>query len=278
MRGSLTAALAAGALLAGVSSLQAATPPVGTVQDDPTITQDDALRLSQSAIGRQVGNYTLTNVDGRPVRLSSLRGKPVLVSFIYTGCFQVCPTTTRNLKRAVESAQRTMGVESFHVISVGFNLPADTPQALASFARQQGVFLPNWQFLSPNADTLAALAEDLGFSYSGVAGGFDHITQVSVLDQEGRVYRQVYGDTFPLPQLVEPLKELLTGAARPQEGLAGFIERVRILCTVYDPASGKYRYNTSILFEIAGGLMGISAMLIFLVREGRKTRRARTAH
>jgi protein SCO1/2 len=278
MRSMVTAVLGVGVLLAAVSSLGAATPPVETIRDAPAITQDEALRLSQSAIGRQVGNYTLTNADGQPVRLSSLRGKPVLVSFIYTGCFQVCPTTTRNLKQAVESAQRSMGLDSFHVISVGFNLPADTPQAMASFARQQGVFLPNWKFLSPDADTLAALAEDLGFTYSGVAGGFDHITQVSVLDQEGRVYRQVYGDSFPLPQLVQPLKELLTGVARPQEGLAGFIERVRILCTVYDPASGTYRYNTSILFEIAGGLVGISAMLIFLVREGRKTRRARAAH
>ena len=43
-------------------------------------------------LGSQPANYTLLDREGRPVRLSSYRGKPLLVSFIYTGCFTVCPT------------------------------------------------------------------------------------------------------------------------------------------------------------------------------------------
>ena len=243
----------------------------------PALTQDQALRLSQGAIGQVVGDYMLTDTEGRPVRLSSLRGKPLLISFIYTGCFSVCPTTTRTLKRAVESAMRALGPGSFNVASIGFNVPFDTPAALRTFAGQQGVYFPNWLFLSPDAQTLEGLARDLGFSYARSAGGFDHITQVTILDRQGRVYRQVYGDSFPLPQLVAPLRELLTGTPPADESLAGFIERVRLLCTVYDPATGRYRYKYSILFEIFGGLMGLSAMLIFLLIELRKTRRLERA-
>jgi protein SCO1/2 len=252
-------------------------PAAGFADPSPVLaaTQGQALRFSQSAVGRTVGDYALTNTEGRVVRLSSLRGKPLLISFVYTGCFQVCPTTTRTLKRAVESAMRALGQDAFNVVSVGFNLPADTPQALAAFARQNGVYLPNWQFLSPDPRTLEALVRDVGFSYVPAAGGFDHIAQVTVLDQQGRVYRQVYGDSFPLPQLVGPLKELLTGSPPENESIAGLIERIRLLCTVYDPASGKYRYKYSILLEIAGGLVGISAMLVFLLRELRRTRAAR---
>lgn len=247
------------------------------VQAGPVLTQEQALRLSQSAIGRVVGDYTLADTDGRPVRLSTLRGKPLLVSFVYTGCFSVCPTTTRTLKRAVESAMRVLGPDSFTVVSIGFNVPFDSPAALRAFANQQGVYLPNWRFLSPDAQSLGALAGDLGFSFAESAGGFDHITQVTLLDQQGRVYRQIYGEGVPLPQLVGPLKELLTGAPPADESLAGLIDRVRLLCTVYDPLTGQYRYKYSILFEIAGGLMGICAMLIFLVREARKTRRINAA-
>jgi len=239
------------------------------------LTQDDALRVSQSAVGQAVGDYTLRDGEGRPVRLSSLRGKPVLVSFIYTGCFSVCPTTTVTLKRAVESAMRALGPEAFTVVSIGFNVPFDTPAAMRAFASQQGVYFPNWLFLSPDLPTVEGLARDLGFSYTASTGGFDHITQVSVLDQEGRVYRQVYGDRFPLPQLVGPLRELLTGAPPAEESLASFIERVRLLCTEYDPVTGQYRYKYSILFEIVGGVIGLSAMLIFLLVELRKTRRVK---
>jgi protein SCO1/2 len=276
-RAALPAALAAllalpggGALSQGRESTAPRTSTAGT--SAPKIDQAAALRVSQAAIGRQVGNYTLRTSDGRTRTLADLRGKPVLVSFIYTGCFRVCPTTTRMLKRAVESAQRTLGPDSFHVVSIGFNQPFDTPEAMGAFARQHGVFLPSWQFLSPDAQTLDGLARDLGFTWRDSAGGFDHITQVTVLDRDGRVYRQIYGDSFPLPQLIGPLKELLTGAPPADESVAGLLERVRILCTVYDPITGEYRYKTSIVFEIAGGLIGLSLVGVFMVRELRKAR------
>ena len=226
-------------------------------------------------MGRLLGDYTLKSTAGQPVRLASYRGKPLLVNFIYTGCFQICPTTTRNLKRAVEAAQRALGPESFNVVSIGFNLPADTPDALRAFAREQGVNLPNWQFLSPDPKTLDALSRDLGFSYAPSPRGFDHVIQVSVLDRDGRVYRQVYGDDFPLPQLVGPLKELITGSAPAGESLTGFLERVRILCTVYDPASGAYRIKYSVFFELFGGLLGLSLSAWYFVHELRRSRAAR---
>jgi protein SCO1/2 len=263
------AARLAGVAALALSAAAFAAAPGGAEPID----QAGALKLSQAAMGRSVGDHTLRASDGSAVRLASLRGKPVLISFIYTGCFQVCPTTTRTLKRAVESAQRALGADSFHVLSVGFNQPFDTPEAMGAFARQQNIYLPNWRFVSPDPRTLAGLAQDLGFSWRESAGGFDHITQVTVLDQGGRVYRQVYGDSFPLPQLVGPLKELLTGSPPPDETVAGLLERVRILCTVYDPVTGEYRFKRSILFEMAGGAVGLTLIAWFMVRELRKTRR-----
>ena len=62
---------------------------------DLGLDREQALRTSQAALGRKIADHTLLDREGRPVRLSSYRGKPLLVSFIYTGCFQVCPTTTR---------------------------------------------------------------------------------------------------------------------------------------------------------------------------------------
>jgi protein SCO1/2 len=269
------AALALAGAAGFAQPIESSMPPPSSVRlpSAQPFDQAAALRLSQAASGGAVGDYLLRASDGHVVRLTDLRGKPVLVSFVYTGCFQVCPTATRTLKRAVESAQRTLGPDSFHVLSIGFNQPFDTPEAMGAFARQHGIFLPNWQFLSPDLRTRDALARDLGFTWREAAGGFDHITQVTVLDQQGRVYRQIYGDGFPLPQLIGPLKELLTGAPPANESVAGVLERVRILCTVYDPITGEYRYKTSIVFEIAGGLIGLSLTAAFMLRELRKTRR-----
>ncbi|MBT8446142.1 MAG: SCO family protein, partial [Gammaproteobacteria bacterium] len=57
-----------------------------------------ALDISQGAIGRQLDNYTLRDTEGQPFPISELRGKPLVVSMIYTSCHHICPTITRNLR------------------------------------------------------------------------------------------------------------------------------------------------------------------------------------
>lgn len=238
---------------------------------DPTA----ALQASQAVVGKTLPDFTLLDREGRPVRLSSYRGKPLLVSFIYTGCFQVCPTTTRVLLRALKAAQDGLGTSQFNVISIGFNQPADSPQALKSFAAQNGINYPNWNFLSPHAASVADLTRSLGFSYEATPAGFDHILQVTLVDAQGKIYRQLYGDSLTSDQLGEPLKQLISGAPIPDNvSFSAILDRVRILCTVYDPVSGEYRVNNGLFLEIAGFVTFLISLIWFFLLEWR-TRRKR---
>jgi len=242
----------------------------GTVAFD----QSAALRVSQAAVGRTVADYSLLDRAGRPVKLSGYRGKPLLVSFIYTGCFQVCPTTTRALQSAVKTAQDAWGSDQFNVISIGFNQPADSPLALRSFAAQHGIDYPNWEFLSPPAAIVADLARDFGFSYVATPAGFDHLLQVTVVDAQGKIYRQIYGDNFSSNMLGEPLKQLISGApVADKTSISAILNRVRILCTVYDPITGEYRINNALFLEIAGGLTFLISIIGFFLNEWRQQRK-----
>lgn len=253
-------------------ALAADGPPVPT---PVTMDQAAALRASQAVVGKTVGDFTLLDRDGRPVRLSRYRGKPLLVSFIYTGCFQVCPLTTRSLQSAFEAGRGILGDSRFNVVSIGFNQPADSPQALKAFARQHRIDAPNWDFLSPPASTVDALTREFGFDYLATPAGFDHVVQVTLLDAEGRVYRQIYGE-LDAASIGEPLAQLLRNAPVPQQfRLEDLIERVRILCTDFDPATGKYRYKYGLLLEIAGGLTFALAMGWFFFAEWWARRRGR---
>ena len=101
---------------------------------------------------------------------------------------------------------------------------------------------------------------------------------VSVVDGEGRIYAQVYGDRLTPEQLGEPLRRLLRGApVGERAGLDDLIERVRIICTVYDPGTGTYRFKYGLILEIAGGVSFMLAMLIFFIGEARKRKRGRLA-
>jgi protein SCO1 len=257
------------AALLAPAALRAQAPAV------PALDAADAMRASQAVMGQTVGDHTLLDREGRPVRLSSYRGKPLLVSFIYTGCFQVCPTTTRSLDETVRALQGRFGDNQFNVISVGFNQPADSPQALKAFAAQHRISRPNWDFLSPPPPTVDSLTRDFGFRYAATPAGFEHVLQVTLVDPQGRIVRQVYGDRVAADALGEPMKQLLVGAPlSPSSPLADLIDQVRLLCTVYDPKTGTYRVDYRLPLEVVGGLLFIFAMGVFTFNEWR-ARRAR---
>lgn len=240
----------------------------------PALDEREAVRVAEAAVGRTVPDVTLLDRRGRPVPLSRYRGKPLLVSFIYTGCFQVCPTTTRFLFEAVGVARKALGDGRFKVVSIGFNQPFDDPVAMASFAKQVGISDPDWAFLSPAPKDVEALTRRFGFTYEATSGGFDHLLQVSIVSADGVLYRQVYGENFDMPMLVQPLKELLSGQASQQLTLANVWDKVILYCTVYDPHSGGYRVNYSLFFEIFAGLTTLGAIAWVVLRELRRSRRA----
>jgi len=242
----------------------------------PGLDPQAAVKSSQAVIGKTLGEHTLLDRDERPVRLSAFQGKPLLVSFIYTGCFQVCPTNTRALQQAVRTLEGRFGTNQFNVVSIGFNQPADSPQAMRAFAAQHGIDLPHWDFLSPPAAAVETLTREFGFSYQATPAGFDHVLQVTLVDAQGRIVRQVYGGEVPAEALGEPLKQLLGGAPLPpQLKLADIVDRVRILCTVYDPKTGTYRVDYRLAIEVTGGLTFLVAMLLYLLNEWRGRRTAR---
>ena len=255
-------------------------PAGATQQPDTTraFQYKAALQQSQDAIGTVTGDHPLTDHNGHALSLADLRGKPLVLSLIYTSCYQICPMTTRHLAKVVDKARAALGEDSFNVAVLGFDAYHDSPQAMLHFARKQGIEDRGWYLLSASPATVDALAAELGFRFFASPNGFDHITQATVIDAAGRIYRQVYGEVFETPLLVEPLKELVLGQPRPNQTLlAGLIDKVRFFCTTYDPARDAYHFDYSLFIGMFVGASIILSGIIFLVREIRHNRRtART--
>ncbi|HNN46471.1 MAG TPA: SCO family protein [Azospira sp.] len=240
-----------------------------------TLDENAAFERSQAVVGKPMQNFALLDRDGKPVELSRYKGKPLLVNFVYTACFQVCPTTTRNLQKAVSETVNVMGADRFNIITIGFNQPFDSPQAMKDFAKRYGLDLPNWEFLSPAQAIVNDVTQGFGFSFVATAAGFDHLNQITLVDAEGIIVRQVYGEKFTPKDLAEPLKLLITGSAIPPERntVKELMERVRILCSVYDPVAGRYRTNYSVYFMIAGFITFMSFLIYMSINVWRNRRR-----
>jgi protein SCO1/2 len=121
--GALATVLAALALAGcGSSSGSSGDPHPGASR------QLEGLVLAQA---RPAPPLALRNYTGDPVSLAALRGKAVLVTFVYTHCVDVCPLIVSNLA----AAQRQLGGEAKHVeiLAVTVDPRRDTPAAIRSF-------------------------------------------------------------------------------------------------------------------------------------------------
>jgi protein SCO1/2 len=230
-----------------------------------------ALQASQAAIGRPLPpDLAITDQLGRRRTLAEFRSRPLVISPIYTSCFGVCPTTTVYLRKMVGMARAVLGPDSFAVLTIGFDTENDTPARMREYALARGIDSPDWVFGSADQATMQALVKLLGFTYVANSRGFDHMVQATVVDAEGIVFRQVYGQEFEPPLLVDPLKRLVLGLTIREDTLESAIRGVRLFCTVFDPKSGRYRFDWSLVLSIAIGVMCFTGVAVFLWRSWRR--------
>lgn len=228
--------------------------------------EKQALAISQGAIGKRVGALDFVDANGNPVNLSQFLGKPLVISLVYTSCYHTCPLITENLDHAVKNANNALGVEKLNVVTIGFDARYDTPDRMKNFARNHGVDRPNWHMLSGDEETIKALAKDVGFIFFPSPRGFDHLAQTTILNKDGEVYTQVYGANFPIPGLVEPLKDLVFGRERDFTTLEGIANRIRLFCTLYDPRDDRYYFDYSVFIGIIIGVLCLGGVGTVLIR------------
>ncbi|MDH3719069.1 MAG: SCO family protein [Planctomycetota bacterium] len=249
--------------------------PIGAAEK---LDAEIAFEESQAAIGNLTGGHMLKDHRGRDLALDDFRGKPLVVSLIYTSCGTVCPIVTNHLRDSVAETRRVLGPGRFNVLTFGFDASGDRPGQLSGFAGTHRLLgIDDWLVASADEGTTETMLAELGFAYREAAGGIAHVTQTSILDAEGRVYRQLYGEQFPLPMLLEPLKDLTLGRTTRSVAPADLWDRLTFLCTVYNPLTGAYRFDYSIFFGIFFGgfsLLIFAWVILRLILERRKALRA----
>lgn len=230
------------------------------------------MRASQAAVGRALGDHEFTDHEGRSVRLRDLRGRPLVLSLVYTSCYSVCSGSTLHLRDVVGIAREALGPASFSVLTVGFDTAHDSPERMLAYGRERGIDDEGWRLVSADAQTVRRLTDEVGFTWAASPAGFDHITQVTIVDAEGRVARQVYGADFAPPALIEPLKQLVWGRSAERATVQGLIDSVKLYCSVYDPVSGRYRFDYWMLVAALPALLVLGMVAAAIVAAGRNKR------
>ena len=109
-------------------------------------------------------NVVLRTHENKPVRFYDdlIRGKVVIVSFMFTTCHGICPRTNANLLKVQRALGERVGRDIF-MYSLSLDPAADTPKVLGNYARTLGA-KPGWTFLTGKPADLELLRRKLGFT------------------------------------------------------------------------------------------------------------------
>jgi protein SCO1/2 len=166
--------------------------------------------LDQALALEQAPDFTLVDHDGKPFSLSSLRGKVVLLDFIYTRCPGPCPILTASharLQRLLtpEQAERT------RLVSISLDPEFDSPERLRRYALQRGIALDRWSFLTGEPEKVAEVvrAYHVG-TLRKPDGSIDHLVVSFLVDPEGRIVQRFVGLEVPIAELQRAVAEALS--------------------------------------------------------------------
>lgn len=144
---------------------------------------------SFAVIGTPAPDFSLTNQLGQSVRLSQVRGKLVLLNFIYTRCTDVCPVTTAALVRVQnELIRRGWWGREVVFLSVSTDPAHDTPAVFAAYAKRYRIDASGWHLLTGPPGAVARVRRDYGIEVRPRGGALqDHHLPTFVIDRQGVV-------------------------------------------------------------------------------------------
>ncbi len=152
--------------------------------------------------------FALTDQSGAEVTLESLRGKTLLIDFIYTHCPGPCPILTgrhAQVQRELSPALRAR----VHFVSISLDPERDTPEVLASYAKGRGADTRDWSFLTGDPERVRAVLKDYGVfaQKSANPGEIDHVVVTLLVDAEGRVVKRLFGVENGVAEVKQALEE-----------------------------------------------------------------------
>lgn len=216
----MTTALAVSGTLVFGASCRAREESAGAAYEAPAAAPSTVTAVASTAsrpepnkgiaVGDRAPDFTLTDQTGKPVRLSSLRGEPVAVTFVYTRCpdATACPMTMAKfakLNAALTSAK------AGRLLAVTVDPENDTPAVLADYAKKIGADPERWKFLTGRPEAVARVAESFGVLYYSDHGKIVHSQAVAVLDSDGRLASIYYGADWEPEQVLQDLEKARNG-------------------------------------------------------------------
>lgn len=153
--------------------------------------------------GDVVPDFEFVNQDGKKVKLSSLKGGPVLLTFIYTRCPlpDYCIRMGNNFGEVAKQLQKTPAAwKKAHLLSVSFDPENDKPSVLKTYGKSYaGSIDPkfeHWQFVTATPEEVRRAADYFGLVFDPQNGQYIHSLRTAVIGADGKLVEVIHGNEW----------------------------------------------------------------------------------
>jgi len=164
---------------------------------------------------REVGSYSMENVDGKTIASEDTKGKVKLMYFYFTSCPDVCPVTTLILSQIQEELKKEglFGGE-VNFVSISFDPKTDTKEKIKEFGDRFNADYSGWYFLrGDQEETRKLMQESFKIPLLGNdSTNFTHGNSIALVDRDNNI-RKMYNAGIPsdvkTEDIIQDIKTLI---------------------------------------------------------------------
>lgn len=165
----------------------------------------------QVDVGQTMPDFGLIDQNGHPFRLQELRGKAVVLTFIYTRCPlpNYCPLMSRNFASLQERFAKDFPGK-VQLLSISFDPRFDTPAALKQYAAAFQKDDKSWTFATGSQQQIDFVTGLFGLIQEPSNGFINHDLRTALIGPDGKlvhVWRSNVWTPYEVQRLVRETLE-----------------------------------------------------------------------
>lgn len=164
----------------------------------------------------KTSDFTLIDQDGNRFLSAHLRGRIVVLDFIYTTCADVCPLFTVNFAQLQRRLAPEYKREVF-LVSITTDPEIDSPKVLKAYGQRHGADFGSWAFLTGTEAQLKVVWNGFGIRVIHKARGLvQHDSVTTLIDRQGARRFNHFGEKVRLEEVERDLHRLLAETVKPK--------------------------------------------------------------
>ena len=160
-------------------------------------------------VGQYLPPFALFNQLGQLVTPENLKGKTLVLNFIFTRCAvpEKCPAATIRMVE-LQKVARENNIKDLQLITISFDPAFDSPGILQSYGKAYGVDFSNFWFLTGNDQIIADLQKQFAIQTKQENGTIRHTMATVLIDKTGKIQYFQPGSQWEVIDFIEPIKKL----------------------------------------------------------------------